>query len=85
MQTRVQLKMAQKNLQSSGLSCNHEQLSEKIQVIEKLTRLRRAQPLYSSEVLGDSFKYSQQQLERKAPRHLTNDYNISIEGKTKTQ
>lgn len=84
MQTRVQLKMAQNNLQSSGLSCNHEQLSEKIQVIEKLTRLRRAQPLYSSEVLGDSFKYSQQQLERKAPRHLTNDYNISIEGKTKT-
>ena len=85
MQTRVQLKMAQNNLQSSGLSCNHEQLSEKIQVIEKLTRLRRAEPLYSSEVLGDSFKYSQQQLERKAPRHLTNDYNISIEGKTKTQ
>jgi hypothetical protein len=85
MQTRVQLKMAQNNLQSSGLSRNREQLSKNIQFIEKLTRLRRAQPLYSSEVLGDSFKYSQQQLERKAPRHLTNDYNISIEGKTKTQ
>jgi len=89
MQKRVQLKMAQNNfsnnLESSGLSRNHEELSENIQFIEKLTRLRGAQPLYPSKVLGDSFKYSQQQLERKAPRHLPKDYNTSIEGKTKTQ
>lgn len=64
MQKRVQLKMAQNNLESSGLSRNHEQLSENIQFIEKLTRLRRAQPLYPSQVLGDSYKYGGEQLER---------------------
>lgn len=45
MKTRVRLKMAgnkfPNNLESSGLSRNHEELSEKIQVIEKLTRLRK--------------------------------------------
>ena len=85
MQKRVQLKMAQKNfsnnLESSGLSRNHEELSENIQLIEKLTRLRRAQPLYPSQVLGDSYKYGGKQLERKAPRHLE-DFGISTEGKT---
>jgi hypothetical protein len=49
-------------LTPSGLSVNHEKLSENIQFIEKLTRLRRAEPLYSSEVLGESFQYSQKQL-----------------------
>ena len=81
MQTRVQLKMAQNNLESSGLSRNHEKLSENIQFIEKLTRLRRAQPLYPSKVLGDSYKYGVKQLERKAPRHLE-DFGICTEGKT---
>jgi len=81
MQKRVQLKMAKNNLESSGLSRNHEQLSKNIQFIEKLTRLRRAQPLYPSQVLGDSYKYGGKQLERKAPRHLE-DFGISTEGKT---
>nr|UVG41922.1 hypothetical protein [Navicula tsukamotoi] len=83
MQKRVQLKMAmaQNNLESSGLSRNHEQLPENIQFIEKLTRLRRAQPLYPSQVLGDSYKYGGKQLERKAPRHLE-DFGICIDGKT---
>ena len=86
----IRLPMTENNdisegLTPSGLSGNHEELSENIQLIERLTRLRRAQPLYPSEVLGDSFQYSQQQLERKAPRHLTEDYNISIEGKTKKE
>jgi hypothetical protein len=85
MQKRVQLKMAKNNfsnnLESSGLSRNHEQLSKDIQSIEKLTKLRRAQPLYPSQVLGDSFKYGGKQLERKAPRHLE-DFGISTEGKT---
>lgn len=85
MQKRVQLKMAKNNfsnnLESSGLSRNHEQLSKDIQSIEELTRLRRAQPLYSSQVLGDSYKYGGNQLERKAPRHLE-DFRISTEGKT---
>jgi len=85
MQKRVQLKMAQNNfsnnLESSGLSRNHEQLSKNIQFIEKLTRLRRAQPLYPSQVLGDSYKYGDKQLERKAPSHLE-DFGIYTEGKT---
>jgi len=68
-------------LTPTGLSVNHEELSQNIQEIEIKTRLRRAQHLYSSEVLGDSYKYSQDQLERKAPRHLI-DYGISTEGKT---
>lgn len=78
-QKRVQLKMA--NLESSGLSRNHEQLSKEIQSTEKLTKLRRAQPLYPSQVLGDSFKYGGKQLKRKARRHLE-DFGISTEGKT---
>lgn len=81
LQKRVQLKMAKNNLESSGLSRNHEQLSENIQFIEKLTRLRRAQPLYPSQVLGDSYKYGGKQLERKAPSHLE-DFGICTEGKT---
>ena len=85
MQKRVQLKMAENNfsnnLESSGLSRNHEQLSKDIQSTEKLTKLRRSQPLYPSQVLGDSYKYGGKQLERKAPRHLQ-DFGISTEGKT---
>ena len=85
MQKRVQLKMAQNNfsnnLESSGLSRNHEQLSKDIQSTEKLTKLRRSQPLYPSQALGDSYKYAGKQLERKAPRHL-HDFGISTEGKT---
>ena len=69
-------------LTPSGLSRNHEELSENIQLIEKLTRLRRAEPLYSSEALGESFKYGQKQLERKAPSHLKKDFGVSSEGKT---
>lgn len=64
-----------------GLSRNHEELFENIQLIEKRTRLRRAEPLYSSEVLGDSYEYGSKQLERKAPRHLE-DFGISTEGKS---
>jgi len=87
MQKRVQLDMAKNEnnfsnkLESSGLSRNHKELSENIQSIEKLTRLQRAQPLYSSQVLGDSYKYGVKQLERKAPRHLE-DFGISTEEKT---
>ena len=69
------------NLESFGLSRNHEQLSENVKTIEKLTRLRRAQPLYSSQALGDSYRYSGKQLKRKASTHLQ-DFNISIEDKT---
>lgn len=85
MQKRVQLKMAQNNfsdnLESSGLSRNHEQLSKNIQFIEKLTKRRRAEPLYPSKVLGESYQYGGKQLERKAPRHLP-DFGISIVGKS---
>lgn len=69
------------NLHSSGLSENHENLSENLKSIEKRTRLRRAQPLYPSQVLGDSHKYRVHQLVRKAPPHLE-DFGISTEGKT---
>jgi len=69
------------NLESSGLSRNHEQLSKDIQSTEKLTKLRRSQLLYPSHVLGDSYKYGDKQLERKVPRHLQ-DFGISIDGKT---
>lgn len=91
MQERVQLKMSKKEnnfsnkLESSGLSRNHEKLSKNSQFIEKLTKFQRAQPYISSEVLNNSFKYREQQLERKTQRHLFDDYNISIERKTKTQ
>lgn len=88
MQKRVHLKMAQNNflnnLDSSGLSRNHTQLSKATQVNEELTKLRRAEPLYPSQVLGDSFKYGRKQLEKKAPGHLQ-DFNISTEGKTVEQ
>lgn len=86
MQKRVHLKMTQEkfsnNLDSSRLSGNHERLSENTRFVEKLTRLRRAQPLYPSQALGDFYKYGGEQLERKAPRHLE-DFGISTEGKTK--
>ena len=82
MEKKVQLKMAKNNfLKSSGLSQNHDELSKDIQFTEKQTKLRRAQPLYPSQVLGDSFKYGGKQLARKAPRHLK-DFGISTEGKT---
>ena len=85
MQKRVQLKMAENNFsnnfESSGLSENHQELPQNIQDIEIKTRLRRAQPLYSSEILGDSYEYGGKQLERKAPKHLP-DFGISIEGKS---
>jgi hypothetical protein len=46
MQKRVRLKMAKNsfssNLESSGLSRNHKELSKDIQSTEKLTRHRRA-------------------------------------------
>ena len=44
MQKRVYLKMAKNNLKN-------------IQFSEKLTKIRRAQPLYPSQILGDSYKY----------------------------
>ena len=68
-------------LEPSGLSVNHHELSETLQYIEKQTRLRRVEPLYSSDVLGKSFKYSLEQLKRKAERHLGKDYNIILTGK----
>lgn len=49
--------------------------------VEKLTKRRRAEPLYPSQVLGDSYQYGGKQLERKAPRHLP-DFGISIVGKS---
>jgi hypothetical protein len=48
-------------LTSSGLSSNHNKLTENIQLIEKLTRLRRVEYLYTSQVLVKSFKYIQEQ------------------------
>lgn len=87
MQKKVKLKISKKEnnflnkLDEFGLSQNHEKLSENAQFIEKLTRLRRRQPLYPSLVWGDSYQYRGKQLERKAPRHLK-DYGIVIEGKT---
>jgi hypothetical protein len=87
MHKRVQLNMSKKEtnfsnkLESSGLSKNHEELPQNIQYIEIKTKLRRAQPLYSSEVLGNSYEYGGKQLERKAPRHLP-DFGISIVGKS---
>lgn len=72
------------NLGSSGLSKNHEELSQNIQDTEIKTRLRRAEPLYPSEVLGDSYQYGGKQLERKASRHLK-DFGISIEGKSREE
>ena len=68
-------------LTASGISTNHSLLGEESQNIEIKTRLRRAQPLYPSEVLGDSYQYGGKQLERKAPRHLP-DFGISTEGKS---
>ena len=70
------------NLDSFGLSGNHERLSENTRFVEKLTRLQRAQPLYPSQALSDYHKYVGKQLKRKAPRHLE-DFRISTEGKTK--
>ena len=61
----------------SGLSSNHDQLPKEIQKVQKDTRARRAEPLYSSAALGDSYK----QLTRK-DRHRTSDYGLSTEGKT---
>jgi len=85
MRRKVKVDMAQNNFfESSGLSRNHNQLSEDLQSTEKLTKLRRAEPLQPSQVLGDSFKYSDKQLERKAKRHL-DQFGISIEGKTKPE
>jgi len=87
MRTRVLLDMAEKEnnfstqLESSGLSKTHAGLSEKFRSIEMKTRVRRAQPLYPSQVLGDSYQYGGKQLARKAPRHLI-DFGISTEGKT---
>lgn len=71
-----------KGLTPSGLSINHEKLSENLQEIEEKTRLRRAEPLFPSETLGESYQYSQKQLERKAPDHLQEDFGVSLEGKT---
>ena len=64
MEKRIQLKMAN-NLESSGSS-------------ERLTKLRREQPLYPSQVLGNSFKYGGKQLERKAFKSKENYYEIMI-------
>lgn len=68
-------------LTPSGLSVNHNTFSEATQNIEKLTQRRRAEPLFTSNVLGDSSQYGSQQLERKAPRHLK-DFGISTEDKS---
>jgi hypothetical protein len=72
-------------LATSELSGNHDKLPENVQLIEKLTRLRRAEPRYSSEVLGKYFQYSQEQLEIKAQSHLQKDYEVSSEGITKNE
>lgn len=85
MQKIVHLKMAKNNFsnnwESSGLSRNHEELSEKIQFIEKRIKLQRAHPLYPSQALGNSYQYGGKQLERKSPRHL-DDFGISTERKS---
>lgn len=60
---------------------NHESFSNSIKEIEIKTQLRRVSLLYTSEVLGDSYEYASNQLERKAPRHLK-DFGISTEGKS---
>jgi hypothetical protein len=72
-------------LTPSGLSVNHDTFSENIQSIERRTRLRRAEPRYWSQVLGESFQYRQEQLNRKARRRLLDDSNLSLKGKTKDE
>lgn len=72
------------NLEASGLSSNHNELPENLRSVEELTRLRRAEPLYPSNVLGERYKYSQKQLERKGKRHLE-EFGYSLEGKTLKQ
>jgi len=56
-----------RGLTPDGLSINHNEFPDDIQKVETETRLRRAAPLYPSEVLGDSYKYGQEQLKRKYP------------------
>jgi hypothetical protein len=68
-------------LAPSGLKENHEKLPENVQLIEKRARVRRTDPSYPSEVLGNSYEYGGKQLGKKAPRHLS-DFNISTEGKS---
>lgn len=69
------------NFESSGLSENLQELSQNIQEIEIRTHLRIAEPLQSSEILGDSYEYGGKHSERKAPKNLP-DFDISIEGKS---
>lgn len=57
-----------------GLSINHNQLPKDIQDIEQPSKKRRAQPLFPSEVLGDSYQYSEKQLIKKL-KHLS-DYGL---------
>ena len=71
---------------SSGLNENNQKLVENSEsVVERRTRLRREEPLFSSDVLGEYFQYSQKQLEKKALKHLKQDYDISTEGLTKNE
>lgn len=51
-------------LTPSGLSVNHNTFSESVKAVEEATHLRRAEPLFPSEVLGDSYQYGGLQLEK---------------------
>ena len=53
---------------SDGLSKNHDKLSAEKQRIEHLTKLRRKEPLFKSEIESDCF-YSSGQLRKKGPKH----------------
>ena len=65
-QSQLQRAMATNNLDPSGLSKNHNQLSSADKLREQLTAKRRAEKLQSSQVLGDRFKYGDQQLDLKS-------------------
>lgn len=59
--------------------------SNQLNPSELRTQDRRAAPLWASKSLGEPYYYSEKQLKRKAPRHLTKDFDIPIEGKTPEQ
>lgn len=52
-------------LQLSGLNENHAEFPENIEAVEKKRKLCQSKPLFSSQVLENSYKYSRNQLQKK--------------------
>lgn len=81
-QKRFELKMNDdKNSRFSELNKQDQQL---LKSKEKLTKERRASPLYPSNSLGPKYKYSLAQLQKKVLRH-SKDFGISHTDKTLKQ